>query len=101
MDYQFLCECDACENDFPDLMTGVLPTLDKCLHSIVVQAYNDLRSPRKVLTPELAKELAVKYSKLLEKNYREKNYPSREIVLLQLCIVKCFLAACKSSINFP
>lgn len=37
----------------------------------------------------------------MQKNYKDVNYPCREIVLLQLCIIKCFLVACKSTICFP
>lgn len=101
MDYQFVCECEACKNDFPEVMTGELEPRDKVLHSFAQKYYNDLRDPRKVLTPEMAKELAVKYSRLMQKNYQDENYPCREIVLLQLCIIKCFLQACKSTISFP
>lgn len=100
-DYQFVCECDACVNNFPAMMTGELAASDKVLLSIAQKAYNELRDPRKILKPEHAKELAMKYSRLMQKNYSEENYPCREIVLLQLCIIKCFLVACKSTINFP
>lgn len=101
MDYQFVCECDACEQDFPAVMTGDLEFFDKNLHSFAKKVYNDLRDPRKTLSPEQGKEMAVKYSNLMQKNYRDDVYPCKEIVLLQLCIIKCFLAACKSTIYFP
>lgn len=101
LDYQFVCECDACENNFPEVMTGELEAVDKSLLAIAQKAYDNLRDPRKTLKPEDAKELAIKYSKLMQKNYSDKNYPCREIVLLQLCIIKCFLVACKSTISFP
>lgn len=101
MDYQFICDCDACKNDFPEVMTGELEAHDKVLHSFAQKYYDELRDPRKRLTNEKAKELAVKYSRLIQKNYRDENYPCREIVLLQLCTIKCFLEACKSSMSFP
>ena len=101
MDYQFICECDACLYNFPEVLDEGLRTVDKALLSISQRAYDDLRNPRKVLNTNEAKELAVKYSKLMQKNYRDANYPCREIVLLQLCIIKCFLVSCKSTISFP
>lgn len=82
-------------------MTGELEAVDKVLHCLALKAYNELRDPRNFLPPESAKLLAVKYSHMMQKNYREEIYPCREIVLLQLCIIKCFLAACKSTMNFP
>lgn len=100
-DYQFECECDACRNDFPQVMTDEIKSVDKVLHAAADRAYNELRDPRKVLTPDNARELAVKYSRILQKNYRHEVYPCREIVLLQLCIIKCFLVASRSSIIFP
>lgn len=101
MDYQFICECDACVHDFPEVMNGELKSVDKSLLSIAQKAYDELRNPKKNFRPAEAKELAVKFSKLMQKNYCDENYPCREIVLLQLCIIKCFLIACKSTINFP
>lgn len=101
MDYQFVCDCDACEKDFPEVMTGKLEAVDKDLNSVAQKMYIELRDPRKELTSGRAKELAVKYSNLLQANYREENYPCREIVFLQLCIIRCFLAACKPVISFP
>lgn len=101
LDYQFVCDCDACEHDFPEMMTGDLETLDKVLHTYAQKAYNELRDPRKIMSTKEAKELAVKYSNIMQRNYREQNYPCREIVLLELCIIKCFLTACKSSVSFP
>lgn len=101
MDYQFECDCAACENDFPEVMTGELNPNDQMLHKLAQKAYGDLRDPRKVLSPDEARVLAIKYSAMLQENYREELYPNREIVLLQLCIIKCFLVACKSSIRFP
>lgn len=101
MDYQFVCDCDACEKDFPEVMTGELEAVDNVLNSLAQKFYFDLRDPRKDLKPERAKELAMKYSSIMQTNYREENYPCREIVLLQLCIIRCFLAASKSIISFP
>lgn len=100
-DYQFECECDACTNDFPQVMTGEIVSVDKVLHAAADKVYNELKDPRKLLTPENARELALKYSRMLQKNYRQEVYPSREIILLQLCIIKCFLVASRSSITFP
>lgn len=101
MDYQFICECDACEKDFPEVLNGELEPVDKSLNSLAQKIYAELRDPRKILTPERAKDLAVKYSSIMQANYKEENYPCREIVLLQLSIIRCFLAACKSTISFP
>ena len=101
MDYQFVCDCDACENDFPEVLTGALEPVDKDLNSVAQKIFADLRDPRKELTPEKARELALKYSSFLQENYNEANYPCREIVLLQLCIIRCFLAACKPNFIFP
>jgi hypothetical protein len=101
LDYQFICECDACVYDFPEVVDVELKSLDKALLSIAQKAYDELRNPRKILKTDEAKELAIKYSKLMQKNYKDVNYPCREIVLLQLCIIKCFLVACKSTICFP
>ena len=101
MDYQFICECDACVYNFPEVLDVELRAVDKALLSIAQKAYDDLRNPRKALNAADARELAVKYSKLMQKNYSDENYPCREIVLLQLCIIKCFLVACKSTLSFP
>lgn len=100
MDYQFICECDACVYNFPEV-DGDLRSVDRALLSIAQKAYDELRNPKKILKADEAKKLAEKYSKLMQKNYCDENYPCREIVLLQLCIIKCFLVACKSTINFP
>ncbi|CRK89367.1 CLUMA_CG003123, isoform A [Clunio marinus] len=101
MDYQFICDCEACTYDFPELLTGALQACDKTLLHYAQQAYNELRNPKKKLTPMEARELALKYSKIMQRCYRENNYPCREIVLLELCTVKCFLMASKSNISFP
>lgn len=101
MDYQFVCDCDACELDFPELMTGDMEAVDRMLHTYAQRAYNELRDPRKILTAEYAQELALKYSNIMQRNYRHQNYPCREIVLLELCVIKCFLAASRSGITFP
>lgn len=99
MDYQFVCDCDACEFDFPELLTGQLETVDKMLHTYAQKAYNELRDSKKL--NESARELALKYSNIMQRNYRDQNYPCREIVLLELCVIKCFLAASRSKICFP
>lgn len=101
MDYQFVCDCNACTHDFPEAMTGDLQPVDKVLNSFALKAYNELRDPKKVLQIEDAKVLARNYSKIMQEHYREENYPNLEIVLLQLCIIKCFLVSCKSTISFP
>lgn len=99
-DYQFVCECDACEGDFPEIASGQLKIIDQVLNSYAQKSYVELRDPRKELTPEKAKDLALKYSRIMQANYCSENYPCREIVLLQLCIIRCFLGACKSKISF-
>lgn len=101
MDYQFVCDCEACENDFPEVMTGALETVDRVIMNYAQKAYNELRDPRLVLTPKDARQLAAKYSKIMQRNYRDKNYPCREMVLLELCVIKCFLTACRSTVTFP
>lgn len=63
--------------------------------------YRDLQDPRKSLTVDQAKELAKKYSTILNQNYCAESYPLKEIIFLQLCIVKCFLHAAFSEITFP
>lgn len=82
-------------------MNGELEGKDKELQAFAQKAYNELRDPKKQMKPEKAQEMAVKYSNVLQKNFREENYPCREIILLQLCIIKCFLQSCKSTISFP
>lgn len=79
MDYQFVCDCEACEFDFPEVMTGELEAVDNLLHKYAQKAYNDLRDPRKCLSPDSAKELAVKYSHMMQRNYRQQNYPCRDV----------------------
>lgn len=100
-DYNFSCECLACVNQYPDLVSGLLKINDINLLKDVQKEYNKLQDPRRFLMPNEAKELSKVYSKLLNESYDSETYPSREIVLLQLCIVKCFLTAAKSSILFP
>jgi hypothetical protein len=100
-DYNFNCGCLACENQYPDLMSGMLSIKNMNILRDVQKEYNKLQDPRKNFTPKEGMELSKVYSKLLNKNYDIENYPSREVVLLQLCIVKCFLTAAKSSILFP
>lgn len=100
MDYQFLCECDACVLNFPEVMAE-LEAIDKNLLVVAQKAYNELRDPRKKFAQKDAQQLALKYSQMMQKHYCEQKYPNREIVLLQLCIIKCFLVACKSTVSFP
>lgn len=69
------------------------------LHTYAQKAYNELRDSKKL--DENARELALKYSNIMQRNYRDQNYPCREIVLLELCVIKCFLAASKSKICLP
>ncbi|KAG5671094.1 hypothetical protein PVAND_001308 [Polypedilum vanderplanki] len=101
VDYNFLCECLACENEFPDILSGLLDIKDMQTLQMVQKWYRELQDPRKELTIENAKQLALKYSTILNQNYKEDNYPCKEIVLLQLCIVKCFLTAARSYVTFP
>jgi len=100
MDYQFLCDCRACLKDFPQLTADSLEVGSKSLAKLAQKAYNSLYNSKKVLTRDEAMMLAIQYSIVLQQNYREKLYPNREIVLLQLCITKCFLVASQSSLNF-
>lgn len=82
-------------------MTDELKIADKCLFNEAQKYYDDLRDPRKEpLTHKKAKSLFVNLSKKFQKCYREDLYPTREMVMLQLCIIKCLLSACRSTIAF-
>lgn len=100
-DYNFNCECRACLNQYPDLMSGLLRGGDMKILQNVQREYNKLQDPRREITPEEARELTKFYSKMLNDHFSEENYPTREAVLLQLCVVKCFLTAARSTILFP
>jgi hypothetical protein len=97
-DYNFVCECLACENDFPDLMSGLLNVGNLQTLKMTQKIYNELQDPRRKLSIDEAKKLSRKYSMMLNEYYDENDYPNREMVLMQLCIVKCFLTAAKTNI---
>jgi hypothetical protein len=101
LDYQFICDCDACVKDYPDIVVGNLEPSDHSLNAFALKVYNEMKVSKKPMKPEKAREMAIKYSSIMQQNYEEEKYPCREIVLLQLCIIKCFLQACKSTISFP
>lgn len=100
-DYNFNCECAACVHQYPDLMSGLLKIGDLKALQNVQREYHKLQDPRRNLSPDEAKPLIKNYSDMLNELYDEENYPLREIVLLQLCIVKCFLTASRSLLLFP
>jgi hypothetical protein len=82
-------------------MTDELKIVDKCLLNIAQKYYDELRDPRKEpLTHKKAKSLFINLSKKFQKNYRDDLYPTKEMVMLQLCIIKCLLSACRSTISF-
>lgn len=100
-DYNFNCECAACLNQYPDLVSGLLKIGDLKVLQNIQREYHKLQDPRRELSPDEAKKLIFKYSAMLNTIYDEKSYPLREVVLLQLCVVKCFLTASRSSLLFP
>ncbi|XP_070509469.1 SET and MYND domain-containing protein DDB_G0273589-like [Chironomus tepperi] len=99
-DYNFTCDCQACANDYADILSGLLPVINHQTFRIAYTSYKDLQDPRKVLTIEQARKLAKKYSLILNQSYSDDSYPCKELVMLQLCIVKCFLTAAFSPIVF-
>lgn len=102
MDYQFTCECDACANNYPSIMTDGLKIVDKCLFNEAKRYYDEMRDPSKEpMTVKKAKSLFVNLSKKFQKCYRPELYPTREMVMLQLCIIKSLLSACRSTISIP
>lgn len=102
-DYNFVCQCRACEDEhvYTDIMSGLLNIVDMDVLREVQKSYASLQDPRKTLSIESAKHFARKYSIILNQKYRDESYPCREIVLLQLCVIKCFLTAARSAITFP
>lgn len=101
MDYQFVCDCNACQFEYPEVLREELESIDNVLCRYAKKEYEQLRDPRKSLSHDEAFQLAYKFANIMQRNYREQNYPCREIVLLELCIIKCFLTLSKSTINFP
>lgn len=101
IDYQFTCECAACANNYPGIMTDELKIVDKNLLFVAQKYYDELRDPRKEpLTHKKARSFFVNLSKKFQKSYRDELYPTKEMVLLQLCIIKSLLSACRSTISF-
>ena len=100
-DYNFICQCDACTHQYPDFFSGLLKPRDMKVLREVQKEYNLLQDPRRNFSAKEGKIFSKTYSKLLNENYDCETYPTREAVMLQLCIVKCFLLAARSSILFP
>lgn len=83
-------------------MTDELQVIDKCLFNEAKKYYDDMRNPSKEpMTRKKAKSMFVNSSKKFQKCYKAELYPTREMVMLQLCIIKSLLSACRSTVSIP
>lgn len=80
--YQFICQCQACLNNFP-----LFEQLIECDENFDKFIGNDLDALEE-FEEEEAKNAIKKYSSYIEKH--SENFPCYEISLLQECILRCF-----------
>lgn len=92
-DYGFVCECEACINDWP--LNQNLKVISEDLLEFAWTAHEDLP----FMTSEEAKKKLVKYYDIVAQHHR--HFPSAELVVLQECISNCLIAVTKPAIQFP
>lgn len=92
-DYGFVCECEACINDWP--MNQNLKVISEDLLEFVWTCHEDLP----FLTPEEAKQKLIKYYDIIAQHHQ--HFPSAELVVLQECISNCLITVTKPAIQFP
>lgn len=91
-DYGFVCDCDACANDWP--MNKGLEVYSEDVLEFAWTEHEDLP----FATPDEAKRKLQSYFNMIAKH---KRFPSAEIIVLQECISNCLIAITKPSFQFP
>jgi SET and MYND domain-containing protein 4 len=92
-DYGFICECEACINDWP--MNENLQVLSEQLLEYAWEAHEELP----FLTPEDAKRKLKEYYVTFFRN--QKHFPAAELIVLQECISNCLITLTKPQVMFP
>ncbi|XP_070504960.1 SET and MYND domain-containing protein 4-like [Chironomus tepperi] len=92
-DYGFICDCEACINEWP--LNKDLDVINDSVLEYAWESHDEL--------PYLqSKAIAVKrYKEYCDKFMKHgKNFPSAELVILQECISNCLLSITKPSFQF-
>jgi SET and MYND domain-containing protein 4 len=92
-DYGFVCECEACINEWP--MNQNLKVISEDLLEYAWTEHEDLP----LLTAEEAKQKLKSYYDIVAQHHQ--HFPSAELVILQECISNCLIAVTKPAIQFP
>lgn len=92
-DYGFLCDCEACTNDWP--MNQDLPVISEELLELAWTDHEDLP----YLTAAQAKQKLQQHYDIIMKHH--KHFPSAELIVLQECISNCLIAITKPDLQFP
>lgn len=86
--YGFLCDCVACNNDFP--LFNRLKSFDKNVFKAAKKAKAELSN----MDRNQAKIRFKEYCEVIQRHH-DRAFPSTEIVLLQECLLQCILIVIK------
>lgn len=92
-DYGFVCECEACINDWP--MNENLQVLSEQLLEYAWEAHESLP----FLTVDEARRKLKEYYVTVFRH--QKHFPSAELIVLQECISNCLITITKPPVMFP
>lgn len=95
--YHFLCDCEACTEDFP-VYSEQKEVGDEMYRQYTEAAQRDTPN----FTPEKARQKLTEYFKALAKIENEHFFPCWEAIILMQCISICFsIISLKSKFLFP
>lgn len=80
--YQFICECQACHEDFP--LFEKLSEFDETFDDFIGSDLDELEN----FTELEARAAITKYSEYIDRH--SERYPCYEISILQECLLRCF-----------
>lgn len=92
-DYGFVCDCEACINDWP--LNQNLKVFSEDLLEFAWTSHEDLP----FLTAGEAKQKIIKHYDIIQQHYQ--HFPSAELIVMQECISNCLIAITKPQIQFP
>lgn len=93
-DYGFVCDCEACTNDWP--LNKDLEVINESILEYAWESHDELPylSQSRAIAVKRFKEYCEKFEKY------HKKFPSAELIILQECISNCLLSITKPSFQF-
>lgn len=92
--YGFLCDCTACQNEFP--VFHRLKSVDRTIYKSAKKGKDELHK----LDGNQAKKRFEDFCEAIQKHH-DKAFPSAEIVVLQECLLQCISIIIKPKLVIP